>query len=53
MNAYPEEIPCYDTFKRKWEPGMFVIHFPGAWAHLPNVTDAKGVLFKRYHWRVK
>jgi mannan polymerase II complex MNN10 subunit len=52
MNAYPEEMPCYDEFKRKWEPGMFVVHFAGAWVWITNVTDAKGELFNRYHRRV-
>ena len=49
MNAYPEEIPCYDKSNRKWEPGMFVIHFAGAWAHVQNTSDAKGDLFRKYY----
>ncbi|KAJ5454064.1 uncharacterized protein N7458_005020 [Penicillium daleae] len=49
MNAFPEEIPCYDHYNKKWEPGMFVVHFAGAWAHMPNRTDAKAELFERYY----
>jgi len=49
MNAFPEEIPCYDQRDPKpWERGMFVVHFAGAWAHMQNVSDAKAVLFEKY-----
>ncbi|KAF4240821.1 hypothetical protein CNMCM8980_004933 [Aspergillus fumigatiaffinis] len=49
MNAFPEEIPCYDQDNKMWEPGMFVVHFAGAWAHMPNRTDAKADLFEKYY----
>lgn len=49
MNAFPEEIPCYDQHNKTWEPGMFVIHFAGAWAHMPNRKDAKADLFTKYY----
>jgi mannan polymerase II complex MNN10 subunit len=54
MNAFPEEIPCYDqSDPRKWERGMFVVHFAGAWAHMPNTTeDPKGTLFRKYQWLI-
>jgi mannan polymerase II complex MNN10 subunit len=52
MNAFPEEIPCYDKDKRKWERGMFVVHFAGAWAHVRNTTDAKGDLCRKYYWKI-
>jgi mannan polymerase II complex MNN10 subunit len=47
MNAYPEEIGCYDEDKRKWEPGMLMIHFAGAWAHVKE-EDPTGYLMKKY-----
>ncbi|KAJ5319369.1 uncharacterized protein N7506_012073 [Penicillium brevicompactum] len=47
INAFPEEIGCYDTHKRKWEKGMFVIHFAGAWAHVSG-EDPTGQLMKKY-----
>ncbi|GFF22900.1 probable alpha-1,2-galactosyltransferase gmh2 [Aspergillus udagawae] len=52
MNAFPEEILCYDQDNRKWEPGMFVVHFAGAWAHMPNRTDAKADLFEKYYFLI-
>ena len=52
MNAFPEEIPCFDRDRGgKWERGMFVIHFAGAWAHV-NSSDAKGDLMKKYHGHI-
>ncbi|KAI9787875.1 MAG: hypothetical protein M1816_007361 [Peltula sp. TS41687] len=48
MNAFPEEIGCYDKHGRGWKHGMFVIHFAGAWAHIHNVTDAKALLMRKY-----
>lgn len=47
INAFPKEIGCYDTHKRKWENGMFVIHFAGAWAHVSG-EDPTGQLMKKY-----
>lgn len=49
MNAFPEEIPCFDESKRAWEPGMFLVHFAGAWAHMRNVTNPKDFLFRKYN----
>jgi mannan polymerase II complex MNN10 subunit len=52
MNAFPEEIPCFGE-GRAWERGMFVVHFAGAWAHMPNTTvDPKGTLFRKYQWQI-
>ncbi|KAI9792846.1 MAG: hypothetical protein M1833_001005 [Piccolia ochrophora] len=48
MNAFPEEVPCFDQTGKGWEPGMFVVHFAGAWAHMQNSTDAKGELMSKY-----
>ncbi|KAJ5812242.1 hypothetical protein N7474_008543 [Penicillium riverlandense] len=47
INAFPEEIGCYDTQKKKWEKGMFVIHFAGAWAHVSG-EDPTGQLMRKY-----
>lgn len=43
MNAFPQEIRCYDDYQRPWERGMFNLHFAGAWAHMSGVDDAYGV----------
>ena len=51
INAYPEEISCYDEHKRKWEPGMFVMHFAGAWAYIKE-KDAYGWMMRKYEGRV-
>ncbi|ORY09749.1 galactosyl transferase GMA12/MNN10 family-domain-containing protein [Clohesyomyces aquaticus] len=47
INAFPEEIGCYDAEQKKWEKGMFVIHFAGAWAHVKD-KDATGLLMRKY-----
>ncbi|KAJ5548849.1 hypothetical protein N7513_006083 [Penicillium frequentans] len=47
INAFPEEIGCYDTHKKKWERGMFVVHFAGAWAHVTG-EDPTGQLMRKY-----
>ncbi|KAJ5991326.1 hypothetical protein N7522_011533 [Penicillium canescens] len=47
INAFPEEIGCYDTHKKKWEKGMFVVHFAGAWAHIAG-EDPTGHLMRKY-----
>ena len=47
INAFPHEIGCYDEHKRKWEKGMLVIHFAGAWAHVIS-DDPTGYLMRRY-----
>lgn len=52
MNAFPEEIQCYDEEKRAWEDKMFVIHFAGAWAHVKG-EDPTGYLMKKYEEYIK
>jgi mannan polymerase II complex MNN10 subunit len=47
INAFPTEIGCYDKDKRKWERGMFVVHFAGAWAHVSG-EDPTGQLMRKY-----
>lgn len=47
INAFPEEIGCYDTHKKKWVKGMFVVHFAGAWAHIKS-EDPTGHLMRKY-----
>jgi mannan polymerase II complex MNN10 subunit len=51
LNAFPEEIKCYDQEKRMWEPGAFVIHFAGAWAYLKD-EDPTGVLMEKYRTQI-
>lgn len=51
INAFPEEIGCYDKHKRKWEKGMFVIHFAGAWAHVAG-EDPTGQLMSKYKGQI-
>ncbi|KAJ4372322.1 hypothetical protein N0V83_004096 [Neocucurbitaria cava] len=52
MNAFPEEIGCFDDEKRGWEDGMFVIHFAGAWAHVKG-EDPTGQLMKKYEGHIR
>ncbi|KAE9974865.1 hypothetical protein EG327_008643 [Venturia inaequalis] len=47
LNAFPEEIPCYDKDERKFERGIFMLHFAGAWAHVEG-EDPTGFLMKKY-----
>ncbi len=47
INAFPEEIRCWDGSERGWEPGVFTIHFAGAWAHV-HVDDPTGFLMRKY-----
>jgi mannan polymerase II complex MNN10 subunit len=47
LNAFPAEIACFDEDKKVWEPGMFVLHFAGAWAHVKG-EDPTGQLMKKY-----
>jgi mannan polymerase II complex MNN10 subunit len=47
LNAFPPEIPCYDEPGQVWKPGMFVLHFAGAWAHVKG-EDPTGQLMKKY-----
>ncbi|KAF8537911.1 galactosyl transferase [Trichophaea hybrida] len=50
INAFPKEVPCYDKHEKGWKPGDFVVHFAGAWAHLPEKLkkDSYGVLMRKY-----
>ncbi|KAI5801812.1 galactosyl transferase [Pyronema domesticum] len=50
INAFPSEVPCYDKYDKGWSPGDFVVHFAGAWAHLPQhlKKDSYGVLMRKY-----
>jgi mannan polymerase II complex MNN10 subunit len=48
INAFPKEIKCYDKTKKKWEPGMFTLHFAGAWAYLHDQDDPTGYLMEKY-----
>lgn len=47
INAFPEEIHCYDEHKRKWDQSMLLVHFAGAWAYVKE-KDPTGVLMKKY-----
>lgn len=47
MNAFPDEIKCWDKAGRGWERGMFLVHFAGAWAHLKE-EDPTGFLMRKY-----
>ncbi|KAF1994059.1 glycosyltransferase family 34 protein [Amniculicola lignicola CBS 123094] len=56
LNAFPKEIACFDESRQVWEPGMFMLHFAGAWAHVKG-DDPTGQLMTRYepeiqwgHW---
>ncbi|RPA80480.1 hypothetical protein BJ508DRAFT_129948 [Ascobolus immersus RN42] len=48
INAFPPEIRCYDKHGKAWEKGMFMVHFPGAWAHLKDQEDPYGFLMRKY-----
>ena len=47
INAYPKEILCYDEKEMSWQNGMFVVHFPGAWAYVDG-NDPVGQLMETY-----
>jgi len=47
MNAFPEEIKCFDKYEKGWQRGMFLIHFAGAWAHVKG-DDPTGQMFHKY-----
>ncbi|KAA8908638.1 galactosyl transferase GMA12/MNN10 family-domain-containing protein [Sphaerosporella brunnea] len=49
INAFPSEISCFDKHQKGWTPGDFVVHFPGAWAHLQDIKDPYGVLMRKYN----
>ncbi len=47
LNAFPEEIACYDKDRQVWEHGTFILHFAGAWAHVKG-DDPTGQLMDKY-----
>ncbi|KAF2806014.1 uncharacterized protein BDZ99DRAFT_394842 [Mytilinidion resinicola] len=47
INAFPEEIHCFDKSEQAWERGTFVVHFAGAWAHVEG-DDPTGYLMEKY-----
>lgn len=51
LNAFPEEIPCYDQDQKKFESGIFMLHFAGAWAHVKE-EDPTGYLMKKYEQEI-
>jgi mannan polymerase II complex MNN10 subunit len=51
INAFPEEIHCFDKSEKGWEHGTFVIHFAGAWAHVPG-DDPTGDLMTKYESQI-
>lgn len=48
INAYPEEIGCFDQEQLPWQQRDFVIHFAGAWAYLREDKDPTGTLMRKY-----
>jgi mannan polymerase II complex MNN10 subunit len=51
INAFPEEIKCWDKSGKAWERGMFVVHFAGAWAHITE-EDPRGFLMRKYERQI-
>lgn len=47
LNAFPQEIACFDEDRKVWEHGYFIIHFAGAWAHVKG-DDPTGQLMQKY-----
>lgn len=47
LNAFPQEIACFDEERKVWSHGAFVIHFAGAWAHVKG-DDPTGQLMTKY-----
>ncbi|KAF2462995.1 uncharacterized protein BDR25DRAFT_298686 [Lindgomyces ingoldianus] len=47
MNAFPQEIACFDESRQVWKHGTFVIHFAGAWAHVKG-DDPTGQMMRKY-----
>ncbi|KAF2274278.1 uncharacterized protein EI97DRAFT_435366 [Westerdykella ornata] len=47
INAFPEEIKCYDGSGVGWARGMLLVHFAGAWAHVEG-EDPTGELMRKY-----
>lgn len=52
INAFPEEIKCWDEPNGAWTPGTFLIHFAGAWAHVKE-EDPTGWLMRKYRSQVR
>lgn len=50
MNAFPEEIKCYDE-SGPWKKGWFLLHFAGAWAWVEG-ENPLGRMFERYEHEV-
>lgn len=42
MNAYPEEITCYQDISRPWRPGDWLIHFP-VYVHFDLANSGRGL----------
>lgn len=51
LNAFPQEIACFDENKKVWEHGTFILHFAGAWAHVKG-DDPTGQLMKKYEHEI-
>jgi mannan polymerase II complex MNN10 subunit len=51
INAYPEEIRCWEKANRSWERGLFMMHFAGAWAHVKD-EDPVGFLMRKYEGEI-
>lgn len=51
INAFPEDIRCWDKADRGWERGTFVLHFAGAWAHVKE-EDPTGFLMRKYEGEI-
>lgn len=51
INAFPEDIPCWDKEQKGWESGDLVVHFAGAFAHVKEEAakgDEVGWLMRKY-----
>lgn len=51
LNAFPQEIACFDDSGQAWEHGTFIIHFAGAWAHVKG-EDPTGKLMRKYEHEI-
>lgn len=51
LNAFPQEIACFDESKKGWEHGTFILHFAGAWAHVKG-EDPTGQLMRKYEHEI-
>ncbi|OZJ01381.1 hypothetical protein BZG36_05721 [Bifiguratus adelaidae] len=51
INAFPDEIRCWDEYQKGWEWGSFVLHFAGAWAHVKQ-DDPVGFLMRKYESQI-